>query len=76
VREGASRSESESASEASKPKTRGHRSDAWKECNKRFLIIIERLAPQLPESFAEMEPLFLAVICGCNAGLFREALPR
>jgi hypothetical protein len=21
----------------------------------------------------EMEPLFLAVICGCNAGLFREA---
>ena len=21
-----------------------------------------------------MEPLFLAVICGCNAGLFREAL--
>src|SRR5262249_11647507 len=22
----------------------------------------------------DMEPLFLAVICGCNAGLFREAL--
>jgi hypothetical protein len=21
-----------------------------------------------------MEPLFLAVICGCNAGLFRDAL--
>jgi hypothetical protein len=21
-----------------------------------------------------MEPLFLAVICGCNAGLFREVL--
>jgi hypothetical protein len=21
-----------------------------------------------------MEPLFLAVICGCNAGLFHEAL--
>ena len=32
------------------------------------------LAPQLPDSFREMEPLFLAVICGCNAGLFREAL--
>ncbi len=32
------------------------------------------LAPQLPDSFSEMEPLFLAVICGCNAGLFREAL--
>jgi hypothetical protein len=32
------------------------------------------LAPQLPESFREMEPLFLAVICGCNAGSFRESL--
>ena len=30
--------------------------------------------PQLPDSFREMEPLFLAVICGCNAGLFREVL--
>jgi hypothetical protein len=28
----------------------------------------------LPNSFREMEPLFLAVICGCNARLFREAL--
>ena len=28
----------------------------------------------MPDSFREMEPLFLAVICGCNAGLFREAL--
>src|SRR5258705_8334791 len=28
----------------------------------------------LPDSFREMEPLFLAVICGCNAGLFLEAL--
>jgi predicted ATPase len=31
-------------------------------------------SPQLPDNFREMEPLFLAVICGCNAGLFREAL--
>src|SRR5262249_51844272 len=31
-------------------------------------------APQQPESFREMEPLFLSVICGCNAGLYREAL--
>jgi hypothetical protein len=30
--------------------------------------------PQLPDSFREIEPLFLAVICGCNAGLFREVL--
>src|SRR5262249_57472395 len=27
-----------------------------------------------PNSFREMEPLFLAVICGCNAGLYHEAL--
>jgi serine/threonine protein kinase len=53
---------------------RGQRSDAWKECNKRLFNYYRTLAPQLPESFAEMEPLFLAVICGCNAGLFREAL--
>ena len=38
------------------------------------MTIIERLRRQLPDSFREMEPLFLAVICGCNAGLFREAL--
>jgi tetratricopeptide (TPR) repeat protein len=53
---------------------RGQRSEAWKECNKRLFNYYRALAPQLPESFAEMEPLFLAVICGCNAGLFREAL--
>ena len=38
------------------------------------MIIIERLRRELPENFGEMEPLFLAVICGCHAGLFREAL--
>src|SRR4029077_1346114 len=27
-----------------------------------------------PNSFREMEPLFLAVICGCHAGLFHDAL--
>jgi tetratricopeptide (TPR) repeat protein len=53
---------------------RDQRSDAWKECNKRLFNYYRALAPQLPESFAEMEPLFLAVISGCNAGLFREAL--
>jgi serine/threonine protein kinase len=52
----------------------GQRSAAWKECNNRLFNYYRRLAPQLPDSFAEMEPLFLAVICGCNAGLFREAL--
>jgi serine/threonine protein kinase len=53
---------------------RDRQSDAWKECNRRLYHYYRTLAPQLPNSFAEMEPLFLAVICGSNAGLFREAL--
>jgi predicted ATPase len=53
---------------------RSQQTDAWKECNKRLYHYYRTLAPELPESFREMEPLFLAVICGCNAGLFREAL--
>jgi hypothetical protein len=53
---------------------RSQQSDAWKECNRRLFHHYQTLAPQLPNSFREMEPLFLAVICGCNAGLFREAL--
>jgi hypothetical protein len=53
---------------------RSQRTEAWKECNRRLYHYYRALAPQLPDSFREMEPLFLAVICGCKAGLFREAL--
>ena len=53
---------------------RSQQTDAWKECNRRLFHYYRTLAPQLPNSFREMEPLFSAVICGCNAGLFREAL--
>src|SRR5258708_32411995 len=53
---------------------RSQRFEAWKECNRRLYDYYRTLAPQLPDSFRAMEPLFLAVICGCNAGLFREAL--
>jgi hypothetical protein len=53
---------------------RSQRTQAWKECNRRLFNYYRTLAPQLPDNFREMEPLFLAVICGCNAGLFREAL--
>ena len=53
---------------------RSQQTDAWKECNRRLFNYYRALAPQLPESFREMEPLFLAVICGCNADLYREAL--
>jgi predicted ATPase len=52
----------------------GQRTDAWKECNRRLYNYYRELAPELPNSFTEMEPLFSAVICGCNAGLFREVL--
>jgi len=53
---------------------RSQRTDAWKECNRRLYHYYQTLAPQLPDIFREMEPLFLAAICGCNAGLFRESL--
>jgi len=53
---------------------RSQRNEAWKECNRRLYNYYRLLAPQMPDSFREMEPLFLAVICGCNTGLFREAL--
>jgi tetratricopeptide (TPR) repeat protein len=53
---------------------RSQQTDAWKECNRRLYHYYRTLSPQLPNTFREMEPLFSAVICGCNAGLFREAL--
>jgi serine/threonine protein kinase/predicted ATPase len=53
---------------------RNQQTDAWKECSKRLFHYYRTLAPPLPNSFREMEPLFLAVISGCNAGLFRQAL--
>jgi hypothetical protein len=53
---------------------RSERPEVWKECNRRLYNYYRTLAPQLPDSFREMEPLFLAVSCGCNARLFRDAL--
>ena len=53
---------------------RNERPEAWKESNRRLYHYYQALAPQLPDKLGEMEPLFLAVICGCNAGQFREAL--
>jgi len=50
--------------------------DAWKECNRRLYHYYRKLAPELPNSFRQMEPLFSAVICGCNADLYREALHK
>jgi hypothetical protein len=50
------------------------RTPAWKEGHRRLYEHYRTLAPQLPNSFTEMEPLFLAVVCGCQAGLYHEAL--
>jgi hypothetical protein len=53
---------------------RRQRTDAWRECNRRLYDHYRAAARRLPDSFKEMEPLFLAVICGCDAGLYRQAL--
>jgi serine/threonine protein kinase/tetratricopeptide (TPR) repeat protein len=50
------------------------RPEAWKQGNGRLYDYYKAIAPQLPENFREMEPLFLAAICGCKAGLFRDVL--
>ena len=50
------------------------RTQAWKECNRRLFAHYRAIAPDLPDNSRDMEPLFLSVICGCNAGLFRDAL--
>jgi len=42
--------------------------------NTRLYEYYRTFAPQLPDNFREMEPLFSAVICACNIGLYREAL--
>jgi tRNA A-37 threonylcarbamoyl transferase component Bud32 len=53
---------------------RSQRIEAWKESNRRLYDFYRALAAPLPDSFFDMEPLLLAVVCGCNAGLFREVL--
>jgi predicted ATPase len=53
---------------------RSEQAEAWKECNRRLYNHYRALAPPLPDSFRNMESLFLAVGCGCQAGLFRAAL--
>jgi serine/threonine protein kinase len=53
---------------------RSLRKDAWRECNRRLYYHYRDVGPQLPGTLREMEPLFLAVVYGCNAGLFRETL--
>jgi hypothetical protein len=53
---------------------RSQQTEGWKEGNRRLYHHYRALAPRLPGSVKEMEPLFLAMMCGCHAGLFRDAL--
>jgi hypothetical protein len=40
---------------------RSQRTEAWKECNSRLYSHYRAIAPRLPDTFRNMEPLFLAV---------------
>jgi hypothetical protein len=53
---------------------RTQRTEAWREGNRRLYEHYRTLAPELPGTFRDMEQLFLAVACGCQAGLLRDAL--
>jgi hypothetical protein len=53
---------------------RNRLAEAWREGNRRLYDHYRALAPPLPESIREMEPLFLTVIYGCQAGLLRDTL--
>ncbi len=50
------------------------RPEAWAEGHRRLYDYYRRLSPQLPDTLTEMEPLFSAMVSGCHAGLYRDAL--
>ncbi|HEX2573408.1 MAG TPA: hypothetical protein VH877_27920 [Polyangia bacterium] len=53
---------------------RGARPDAWKEGHRRLYEHYRSSAKELPETLAEMAPLYAAVAHGCHAGRHQEAL--
>jgi hypothetical protein len=55
---------------------REHWTAAWQEGNRRLYHYYRALAPESPDSFQSMEPLFLAVTCACQAGLYHDALHK
>jgi predicted ATPase len=55
---------------------RSRRTDAWQEGNRRLYHYYRMITSELPDSFRAMEPLFLAVTCGCQAKLYRDALHK
>ncbi len=52
---------------------RTRHAEAWREGNLRLYEYLKTKAPDLPETFAEMEPLYAAVIHGCRAGGMRAS---
>jgi tetratricopeptide (TPR) repeat protein len=51
-----------------------HRSDAWREGNRRLDEHLRRAAPDLPDTLEEMQPLYAAVVHGCRAGRQQEVM--
>ncbi|MBI1766682.1 MAG: TIR domain-containing protein [Acidobacteria bacterium] len=51
-----------------------HAPDAWRGGNLRLYEHLTRTAKDLPDTLAEMQPLFAAVMHGCAAGKHQEAL--
>ncbi|HSS77041.1 MAG TPA: TIR domain-containing protein [Thermoanaerobaculia bacterium] len=49
------------------------RPEAWQEGNLRLYEYLKDLAPDLPNTLEEMEPLFTAIVHGCRAGRQQEA---
>jgi tetratricopeptide (TPR) repeat protein len=47
---------------------------AWREGNNRLYEHFKRSARELPDTIQEMQPLFLALVYGCNAGRHTDAL--
>lgn len=55
-------------------KLRKQMAEAWKLGNDRLYEHFKQRAKELPDTVHEMEPLFVAVVYGCNAGRHRDAL--
>jgi len=50
------------------------RPEAWRAGNLRLYEHFQKVAPDLPDTLEDMEPLFTAVVHGCRAGQQQEAL--
>jgi tetratricopeptide (TPR) repeat protein len=51
-----------------------HLPGAWQEGNRRLYEHLRQKAPEFPDTMEAMQPLFAAVVHGCRAGRYQEAL--